>query len=128
MKKQAEEAIVLAMEIIQERNSINNRPDVVPSYIKNRPVPIADPFPKIGPLSKTGNQEQIGPANSDNAQYEKLTLIKDEQEDLYLDLGQHQQQHPPAIMEEQYLDLDQAKEEYLKTAAPVEMIEPDLEI
>ena len=123
MKKEAEEAIVFAMEIIKERHSINvnSRPDVIPSYIKNRPVPqahqTADPRPKIGPLSATGayeNDDQQTPESDD------YTSLQNTQEDLYLDLGQQ-----PAFAEEQYLDLDEAKQEYMKS---IEKIEPDPDI
>lgn len=125
LKKEAEEAIVLALEIIKERHSLNlnSRPDVVPSYIKNRPVPqaqeTADPRPKIGPLSATGtyvNVDQESPAGVD------YTSLQNTQEDLYIDMVQQQQQ---PIAEEQYLDLEEAKQEYMKT---VEQIEPDPDI
>ena len=109
------------MEIIQERQSKKIKPDVIPSYIKNRPVPqaqYADPRPRIGPLSKSGGYEE-GDQDLYIDPYSSLRK-EDCQENLYLDLAQTNKQTQP-IGEEQYLDLDQAKEEYKKTM----VIEPD---
>ena len=127
MQKEAEEAANLAMEIIKERHSIKSRPDVVPCYIKNRPVPqaqIADPRPKIGPLSITGTYENVDQENPEDCGQYTTLQNPNKQEDLYLDLGQVNQ-HQPAVIEEQYLDLDEAKCEYMKS---IEMIEPDPDI
>ena len=129
-QQEAEEVFALAMEIMKERKDTDaqtSRPDVIPSYIRNRPVPAhVDPRPRIGPLSENGGyddeSENLYVDPLDDATYTSMNpeAVLGE-EGVYLDLMNYEKPTPStdATGEEQYLDLQEPLEERYKTPAPI---------
>jgi len=128
-QQEAEDVLELAMEIIKERKLTelqHSRPDVVPSYIRNRPVPThVDPRPRIGPLSQSGSyndafdssQELYVDPSSETA-YMSMSLGTHQEEGDYLDLANIEK--PTTENEEEYLELQETREEFNKMSSPID--------
>ncbi|XP_066911178.1 uncharacterized protein [Clytia hemisphaerica] len=130
-KKEAAEILELAKEIIHERHSAKERPDVIPRYIMGRPAPnpttsaYQDPRPSIGPLAAKTDPSKSGPTSPASNLYTDLANVRpgdSAYESLRQDAVIQDDEKPQESYvdmngiggEEAYLDLEQAREDFEK--------------